>query len=152
VDASWRTFQSGLSSALAAFAQGDARPFKAHWSHTADASILGPFGGYERGWDEIEKRLDWAASMYKGGSQEYETLSEHVGTEFAYTVRLERITTASPNGEIVRKRRVTVVYRHEDDQWRIVHFHADPHVDTAAPRQANDQSIRLVMVCSCRRQ
>ena len=139
MDASWRTFQASLSSALAAFAQGDAGPFKAHWSHTADASILGAFGGYERGWDEIATRLDWAASQYRGGSQQDETLSEYVGADLAYTVRLERISTVSADDEIVRKRRVTVVYRLEDEHWRVVHFHADPQVDALSAPGGNDQ-------------
>jgi hypothetical protein len=132
-DPTWRSFQASLSAAMSAFAQGDSGPFKAHWSHTPEASILGAFGGHQRGWEQIEPRLDWAAAHYTGGTQQDETLVEQIGSVLAYTVRLERITTMSPDGPIERRRRVTAIYTKHAGEWRVLHFHADPLVDTTTP-------------------
>ena len=42
MDESWLKFRDDLSNALRAFVRGDAGPYKALWSHSADTSIMVP--------------------------------------------------------------------------------------------------------------
>ena len=42
--------------ALGELVQGGPDPFKALWSHADDVVIMGAFGGFERGWEEVSAR------------------------------------------------------------------------------------------------
>jgi ketosteroid isomerase-like protein len=67
----------------------------------------------------------------------FENLAKHVTPEFAYIVRVER-AKAKVGGreEIVPiALRVTMIFRPEDGEWKIVHRHADP-ITTAQPAEA----------------
>src|SRR6516164_3103276 len=64
---SWDEFVNIEKEATATFVRGDASAFKALWSRGDDVTIMGAFGGYERGWAIVAQRLDWAASMYGDG-------------------------------------------------------------------------------------
>ena len=65
VDPSLLPMYERLTTALDAFALGDAEPYKALWAHTEDVSVLGAFGGRNLGWSEVGPRLDFAASQYR---------------------------------------------------------------------------------------
>jgi ketosteroid isomerase-like protein len=129
----WSVLREALKEALREFVIGNAEPYKALWSHSDDVSIMGAFGGYNRGWDDISGRLDWAAAQYHNGVYDlHEILNEVVGTDLAYTVWREKITsTDAAGGTIVRHRRGTQIYRLEGADWRIVHQHTDPLVEVA---------------------
>ena len=44
--------------------QGRPAAYKGLWSHQPDVTLGGGFGGgFEQGWDNVEKRLDWAARL-----------------------------------------------------------------------------------------
>jgi ketosteroid isomerase-like protein len=129
---SWTVLQQELKDALREFAKGNAEPYKALWSHSGDVSVMGAFGGYNRGWNDISRRLDWAAAQYDDGVyDQYEILDEVVGKDFAYTVWREKILLR--DATVVRQRRGTQIYRLEGSEWRIVHQHTDPLVDVAIP-------------------
>ena len=135
MDESWLKFRDDLSNALRAFARGDAGPYKALWSPSADTSIMGAFGGYSRGWDDIASRLDWAAAQYRNGVYDrFEVLDEVVGTDFAYLTWREQISLTGIDGQmLVRRRRGTQIHHREGSQWRIMHQHSDPLVEVQAP-------------------
>jgi ketosteroid isomerase-like protein len=96
---------------------------------------MGAFGGYNRGWDDIAKRLDWAAAQYRDGVYDHlEVLDEVVGTDLAYLVWKEQISSTGVDGQmLVRRRRGTQIHRRESSQWRIIHQHSDPLVEVQAP-------------------
>jgi ketosteroid isomerase-like protein len=105
------------------------------YAHSPDVTVLGGFGGIESGWEEVGLRLDWAAAQFKSGSYERETLSLVEGSDLAFTVSIERnrvLELGKPN-ETVLNLRVTQIYRRVDEQWRLVHRHADPLVDKQVP-------------------
>ncbi len=124
-----------LTTALNAFASGDAEPYKLLWAHTEDVSVLGAFGGRNLGWSEVGPRLDFAASQYRDGRyDDLDVLASGTGGDMAYIVWLETISATSAGGEVVtRRRRVTHVLRRQGDDWRIVHQHGDPLVDLVPP-------------------
>jgi len=79
-------FQAARAESNAAnrdFIQGNAEPLNRVYSHDDDITILGGFGGLERGWGETEPPLNWAAVQFAGGSVEEQDLSVIVGADLA---------------------------------------------------------------------
>jgi ketosteroid isomerase-like protein len=121
-------FLQTMEAAQKEFAQGRAADFKALWSQTDDVTLSGGNGGViERGWDAVAARLDWASSTYQEGDRSYQTISGHVGEDFAYVVRKEVIEAriGDQAGRSRMELRVTMIFRRAGDGWRIVHRHAD---------------------------
>ena len=54
--------------------------------------IVGAFGGYERGWEQVSARLDWAAAGIKATNRTAENVVIVVSDNLAYTVDLEHMT------------------------------------------------------------
>lgn len=131
----WSHFQSVQKAALSTLVAGDPRPYQGLWVHTEQVSLLGAFGGTTLGWEDVRDRLDAVAAAYRDGVYErLEQLVEHVQGDQAYTVHRERIRYRASTGEqMIRERRVTKVYQHGDDGWRILHMHSDPMLNTGFP-------------------
>jgi hypothetical protein len=53
VDEAWDQFVVVCQQALGELVEGRPEPFKALWSHAGDVVIMGAFGGYERGWEQV---------------------------------------------------------------------------------------------------
>lgn len=140
-----------VEAALYEFADGRAAAFQDLYSHADDVTIFGGFGGYEHGWDVVGPRLAWAASMSgrahpvddhrwqprpgsdKLGVADVSLVLLHAwfGTEFGGTVWLEQ-ARPDDDGEVLSLR-ATHLYRLENEQWKIVHRHADPLVVPTRP-------------------
>ena len=120
------------------FINGDPTLWKQLCSHSADATILGGFGGVEpKGWASVGARYDWASSQYRKGqaSMKVEYVNVVVGRDLAYTVGIERQESAQVGDAAPTKRalRVTQVFRKEDGAWKLLHRHADPLVERQTP-------------------
>ena len=121
------------------FAKGNAEPWKLHCSHRDDVTIIGAWGGFEKGWAaQVEKRYEWAAGRFKGseGSVELENISLVVTAELAYSVDIERarVRVAGKDDLAAMALRVTTIFRLEDDDWKMVHRHADPLLGLQTPQ------------------
>ena len=92
MDSDWDRFISRCQQALGDLVEGRPGPFKALWSHAGDVVIMGAFGGYERGWEQVSARLDWAAAGIKATDRAAENVVTVVGDDLAYTVDLEHMT------------------------------------------------------------
>ena len=115
--------------ALDAFVKGDPRPTKKLFSRRDDVTLANPLGPPARGWDQVEKTLERAASQIRDGeATDFERISEYATADLAYILEIER-TREKVGGADEMSRvslRVTTIFRREDDAWRIVHRHADP--------------------------
>jgi len=116
------------------FVRGNPQPFKAQCSHADDVTIIGGWGGIEKGWSaQVEKRCDWASARFATDDDErrVENISTVVTPEMAYTVDIERTKIRLSGTQEVRPMalRVTSIFRQEDGQWKLVHRHADPLVE-----------------------
>jgi ketosteroid isomerase-like protein len=116
-----------LHAAMAEVANGDTAAIKALYAHSADATSFYGWGGYERGWEAVSRRWDWAGRQFKGGSVSYENLTMVVTTELAYTTDIETFTArldgaAQPT---TWSNRVTHVFLREQGTWRLIHRHAN---------------------------
>ena len=118
--------------ALDRIAKGDPAGYKALYSRGDDVTLGNPFGGFGLGWQAVVEQVERAASYYRDGETiSFETITEFVGPEWAYTVEIERFRAkvgGSPDTSDLALR-VTCVYRREEDGWRLVHRHADPRVE-----------------------
>ncbi len=114
---------------LDAFVKGDPEPAKMLFSRRDDVTLANPFGPPARGWNQVERTMDRAASQFREGEPvSHERISEYVTADLAYNVVIERTRAkAGRTDEIAPiSLRVTTIFRREDDEWRIVHRHADP--------------------------
>jgi ketosteroid isomerase-like protein len=126
-----RSAVEAYNAASRAFMNGDPKLLQVGYSHCADVTILGGFGGYEHGWSEqVEKRLAWAAARFRGGVLTSENISLIAAPTLACNVGLEhlRVQLDGVEGIVDIDLRVTTVFRREDNQWKVVHRHADPLV------------------------
>jgi ketosteroid isomerase-like protein len=109
------------------FLVGDPAPYKACWSHADDVTIFGGWGAYEKGWEQVDPRLDWAAARFLEGQRTIELLSMAISENLAYTVWVERGETRVVGSDELRPSglRVTHIFRREEGAWKIIHRHAD---------------------------
>ena len=116
-----------MAAATRQFYSGDPAPFKALWSQQDDVTIFGGWGAYERGWDQVEKRLEWAAGRYRGGNGTVEALGMGESGDLGYIVYLEKgqVQVEGSDGFRPMVLRVTHIYRREGTAWKIMHRHAD---------------------------
>jgi ketosteroid isomerase-like protein len=134
-DGSWETAMAQLLTAQRAFMNGDATGLQRLYSHRDDVTVMGGFGGFERGWAEVGPRLAWAASHFHGGDYSQQDISVSLGSDVACLVCLERWARKGTNGRPAppMKLRVTQTFRLEDGRWRLVHRHADELVEKLEP-------------------
>jgi ketosteroid isomerase-like protein len=115
--------------ALGEFVKGNPEPVKEMVSHKDDVTLANPLGPPARGWDEVAKTIEHAASTIRDGEIiGFEIASKLVTPELAYILEIERQEAKlGANDELTPfALRVTMIFRPEDGQWKLVHRHADP--------------------------
>jgi ketosteroid isomerase-like protein len=122
--------------AVDAFVTGDTGPQNALWSRREDVTLANPIGPPARGWDEVEAAMERAASQVREGEPcTYERISGYAAADLAYVVEIQstraKFGTSEEMGSV--SLRVTTIFRREDDEWKVIHRHADP---LTAPRSA----------------
>lgn len=124
-----------MDAASAEFVAGRTGRWKALSAQSDDATLFGAWGGYEKGWEQIEPRYEWAAARFQGGDMHQEIISSGGDDNFLYTVAIERGAVRVAGQEVAAPMalRVTQVYRREDDGWKLVHRHADSLLGEQAP-------------------
>ncbi len=116
--------------ATSAFMRGDVRGYLALTPHADDYTLMAPFGGETiRGFDTSNERLDSTARYFRGGEAELELVQSYAAGGIVVLVAVER-----QHGDVGGlpdqdwSLRVTLVYRRDGSEWRLVHRHADPLV------------------------
>lgn len=124
-----------MREAARALINGRPDAWLARCSQRPDASLFGGWGGHEQGWGELAPRYAWASARYTSGDLTCEELSRVVAGDLACTVHLERIRArlAGSKELVPIALRVTHVYRHEDDGWKLLHRHADALLEVLPP-------------------
>ena len=117
-----------LHAAMAKVANGDVSAIKSLYSHTADATSFYGWGGYERGWEQVARRWDWAGSQFKGGTVRHENITTVITPEMFYVTDIETFENqgvANVEGKTGWSNRVTHIFCREAGEWRLVHRHAN---------------------------
>jgi ketosteroid isomerase-like protein len=117
-----------LQAAMAKVANGDVSAIKALYSHSDDATSFYGWGGYERGWQAVSQRWDWAGAQFKGGTVRYQNVSTVITTEMFYVTDIETFENqrVADTAEITGwSNRVTHIFRKEAGEWRLLHRHGN---------------------------
>ena len=128
LDASVQATIARLQAAMAGVANGDITAIKALYSHADDATSFYGWGGYEKGWDAVAKRWDWAGQQFKGGTVTYQNVTTVVTPDMFYTTDIETfdmLGMAGVAGPTGWSNRVTHIFRREGSDWRLVHRHGN---------------------------
>ena len=108
------------------------------WSRRDDVILANPFGPPVRGFDEVAKASDLAASQARDGEfLGAEIIERYVTAELAYVVEIERAKAKIGGSEEITPfdLRVTMIFRPEEGEWKVVHRHADP-ITTTQPAES----------------
>jgi ketosteroid isomerase-like protein len=132
VDAFLAATMPRLNQAEIALHNGDAAPRIAMWSRTDPVTVFGAALS-AGGWAEIGPLFERLGSSFSNcTSYRNEVVAARASGDLAYIVALEHTTAsikaAPPQPYLLR---VTTVFRREDDEWKVVHRHADPASETA---------------------
>ena len=121
-------FLATLDAAQLELQNGRPATFKALWSHRDDVTLSGGFGGpIEKGWDAVSRRLDWVGTQFSNGTNRIERIVSNEAGDLGYVVQAEHLRFRVPgqSSESTRDYRVTMIFRREDGQWRLIHRQAD---------------------------
>jgi ketosteroid isomerase-like protein len=116
--------------ATAVFIRGDMREYAALVRHADDFTLMPPSGGEpRRDVDHSDTALEAMARFFQGGEGELEVFETYASGDLAVLVAIERqhgLVGGLPDQDW--SLRVTLVFRREGSEWRLVHRHADPLV------------------------
>jgi ketosteroid isomerase-like protein len=136
-DVEFRTFLMSFEDATSRFINGDPTLWKQHADQAGDATIMGAWGAYEKGWPEVSARYDWAASRFRpsGAKVKVEYLSTAVSGNLACTVAIERseVLLIGQDSPAAMELRVTHSFRKQGGVWKLMHRHADRMMKKAEP-------------------
>lgn len=136
-DSSLPAFLPQWEGAQTRFINGDPTLWTRNASQGEDATVFGAFGGYEKGWNQVGPRYDWASSQFKesGAMQKIEYLNTGVSGDLAFTVSIERqeVRLGGQDDPGPRALRVTQIFRKEGGAWKLLHRHADSFIEKQAP-------------------
>ena len=121
------------------FVKGNPEPVKKLWSRREDVTLANPYGPPVRGWEQVAKTIEHAASLRRGGEfVGSEIVAKYVTPELAYVVQLERAKAKVGRREDIVSiaTRATMIFRPEEEgTWKMVHRQAD-HITTAQPAES----------------
>jgi hypothetical protein len=106
------------------FAQGQPSAYKSLWSRTDDVTNFCGLNGQEsKGWESVEKSLDALNEKIAGNRLfSVEKIASNAGSEQGYVLQKEHYTL--PDGHKLDLH-VTMVFRYQNNAWKIVHRHSD---------------------------
>ena len=121
------------------FLKGNPGPVKDLFSRREDVTLANPYGPPVRGFDEVAKAVEHAASLRSDGTfVGWQIVAKYVSVELAYVVQIERAKARIGARKDITPYavRATVIFRPEEDgEWKIVHRHSDP-ITTPQPAES----------------
>jgi len=112
-----------------AWINGDASGYQRLFEDSAQALLIGPFGGPAViGYATIAPRMDAAVRYFDGGACAIELVSSVFAGDVVVLGLIERNTVMVHGREqpVMWVLRVTQCYRKGEHGWRVFHRHADP--------------------------
>jgi ketosteroid isomerase-like protein len=123
--------------AASAYMRGDIHRYLTLIKHADDYTLMAPFGGEPtHGFDASPERLEATARFFQAGEADLELVQSYVAGDMVVLVIIER-----QHGEVGGlpdqdwSLRVTLVFRRDESEWRLVHRHADPLVHAISLEQ-----------------
>jgi ketosteroid isomerase-like protein len=119
--------------------RGNPQPVKNLFSQRDDVTLANPYGPPVRGWDEVSKSIEHAASLRSDGEfLEWQMVAKYVTAELAYVVQIEQWEAKIGAREDITPLAVrsTMNFRPEEDgEWKVAHRHADPMTTASEEEQ-----------------
>jgi len=119
-----------VNEATGAYLRGEVRRYLELVPDAPDFSLMPPYGGtpvYDM--DRSDEAIQVTSDFFKGGESTVEVYAAHRSGDLAVLVVVERqhgVVGDYPDQDL--SLRVTWVFRRENEQWKVVHRHADPLV------------------------
>jgi ketosteroid isomerase-like protein len=104
---------------------GNAAPMKAIWSHADDVTYMGPVGGMQVGWSQVEPYWDKQAAKKLGGKVDPVDVHITASPTLAvvhYHEKGENVIDGKPQPVNIR---ATTTFRKEGGQWKVIGHHTD---------------------------
>jgi ketosteroid isomerase-like protein len=122
----WEDALQELHLAVKSLLIGEHIPYQQLWSTASDVTMMGAYGGLDMGYEAVCAAILRAATNYQGWQPDYQedAIAAVNKGEFGYVILTECVTNMKDM--VKRYRRVTVLFRREEGQWRIFHHHSDP--------------------------
>ena len=113
--------------AASALIRGDARSYFRLVRHADDFTLMSPYGGDPtRGFDDSNETRAGLAQFFRGGDATVEVVATHASGDLAVLAVIERQRgTIGDLPEQDWSLRVTLAFRREGAERRLVHRHAD---------------------------
>lgn len=114
--------------AAIAYVSGDAAPVGGLITQHSPSSFFGPMGGHVEGAKKVWSTHQHGAEQFQaGGESRLEILHMGASDGIAYWVGLQHATVHMGKSAKATPMslRVTEVFRYEDDEWKLIHRHAD---------------------------
>lgn len=115
--------------ALEPYVKGDPEPVIGFFSRRDDVTLANPLGPPRRGPAEVDEAIAAGAAQLRDGFvRGFEEVVRYKTDDLGYVVQIERTQARLAGSENLSPvaLRVTMIFRREDDTWRVVHRHADP--------------------------
>ena len=118
---------------------GDWSLWRDKLSKREDVTVLGAYGAYVTGREDVQARFERTAAGHAagGGRSTHETVASWMDSDLACIVTVERHDTRIDGKPAAFMYRVTHVFRREDGDWKVVLRHADPLVTFVGPEFAH---------------
>jgi SnoaL-like protein len=134
-------FLRRYEAANTAFVNGDPSAWLRITAEKNPVSIFGGFGGLgETGLETVHQRYLLAARAFQpsGAKVDFQYLVKDVQGRLAYTVAIERADVLYTGHSQRRPQilRVTMLFRRDRGEWKIIHRHADTMIDLQLPTPA----------------
>jgi ketosteroid isomerase-like protein len=120
------------------FVKGNPEPCERLISNRDDVTLNNPLSPPAHGWDEVAATMERAAAPFRDGEfLSAEIIERYVTSELAYVVEIERGEAKIGGSEEMTPwaLRVTMIFRPEEGEWKVVHRHADP-ITTPRPAES----------------
>lgn len=124
----FKQFMKQREDAARAYVCGNPAPVASITTRVSPATFFGPRGDFHQGADNVLSTFNKDAAIFgTGGDTNFEILDMAASDSIAYWVGFQR-ATAQMHGRkdvIPMNLRVTEIFRREDNEWKLIHRHAD---------------------------
>ena len=124
----FKQFMKTREAASRAFVNGDVAPLDSISTHHSPASIFGPMGNCVQGASKVNGANANGSKMFKpGGESRFEIHQIAADGGLAFWAGVQRTTVLMHDNDKASPMdlRVTEIFRRENDEWKLVHRHAD---------------------------
>jgi ketosteroid isomerase-like protein len=111
--------------ALNRMLNGDANPLVNVWSHDDGVTAMNLIGGRQSNWSDVRQTFENFSKISTKGQVKLNEQVINVVGDMAYELGVERGQTTIGGQSYTIDHRVTNIYRHEGDTWKVVHHHTD---------------------------